>query len=119
MPKGPNGQKRPADAIGCAVAVAKIATGEIEETSNEPRGSSGGKARAETLPSSKRSEIASLAAKKRWQGKEKDMNMQTAKSETVARGREAVCMYPNNCLKEPVSEYKNLFAEVVKRTFTK
>ena len=35
MPKGPQGQKRPADVIGCAVTVAKIATGEIgEETSN-------------------------------------------------------------------------------------
>jgi hypothetical protein len=31
MPKGPNGQKRPADAIGLAVMVGKIATGEIEE----------------------------------------------------------------------------------------
>ncbi len=29
MPKGPQGQKRPADAIGAAVMVAKIATGEI------------------------------------------------------------------------------------------
>ena len=28
MPKGPQGQKRPADAIGCAVLVGKIATGE-------------------------------------------------------------------------------------------
>lgn len=45
--------------------------------------------------------------------------MLTAKSETVARGREAVCMYPNNCLKDPVSDYKNLVAEVVKNTFTK
>ena len=31
MPKGPQGQKRPADAVGCAVQVAKIATGEEEE----------------------------------------------------------------------------------------
>lgn len=45
--------------------------------------------------------------------------MLTAKSEPVARGREAVCMYPNNCLKDPVSDYKNLVAEVVKNTFTK
>jgi len=28
MPKGPQGEKRPADAIGLAVMVAKIATGE-------------------------------------------------------------------------------------------
>jgi len=32
MPKGPQGQKRPADVIGAAVMVAKIATGEIEDT---------------------------------------------------------------------------------------
>lgn len=31
MPKGPNGQKRPADAIGLAVMIGKIATGEITE----------------------------------------------------------------------------------------
>lgn len=28
MPKGPQGQARPTDAIGCAVKVARIATGE-------------------------------------------------------------------------------------------
>ena len=31
MPKGPQGQKRPADVIGAAINVAKIATGEIAE----------------------------------------------------------------------------------------
>jgi len=31
VPKGPQGEKRPADVIGAAVTVAKIATGEIEE----------------------------------------------------------------------------------------
>jgi len=51
MPKGPRGEKRPADVIGNAVIVAKIATGEIVE---KPRtvtnfGSPGGKARAKAL----------------------------------------------------------------------
>jgi hypothetical protein len=32
MPRGPKGEKRPADVIGAAIIVAKIATGEIEET---------------------------------------------------------------------------------------
>ena len=32
MPKGPKGQKRPGDVVGAAVLVAKIATGEVEET---------------------------------------------------------------------------------------
>jgi len=31
MPKGPKGEKRPADVIGPAITVAKIATVEIEE----------------------------------------------------------------------------------------
>ena len=31
MPKGPKGQKRPADVIGNAVRVMEIATGEAEE----------------------------------------------------------------------------------------
>ncbi len=31
MPKGPKGQKRPADVIGNAVKVMQIATGEAEE----------------------------------------------------------------------------------------
>jgi hypothetical protein len=31
MPKGPNGEKRPADAIGLAVLIGRIATGEVED----------------------------------------------------------------------------------------
>ena len=33
MPKGPKGEKRPADVVGAAVAVARIATGEATEQS--------------------------------------------------------------------------------------
>lgn len=35
MPKGPQGQKRPADVVGNAITVAKIATGEIEKESED------------------------------------------------------------------------------------
>lgn len=66
MPKGPDGQKRPADAIGCAVAVAKIATGEEVEVTSGKTGSAGGRARARVLSSEKRSEIAAKAAEARW-----------------------------------------------------
>jgi hypothetical protein len=38
MPKGPKGEKRPADVIGAAIKVAKIATGEIEEDSKSEDG---------------------------------------------------------------------------------
>ncbi len=57
MPRGPQGQKRPADAIARAVMVAQIATGEIEDDgyeSNHPRGSAGGAARSASLSSKER-----------------------------------------------------------------
>ena len=73
MPKGPQGQKRPADANACAVMVAKIATGEIEDTGRDPGteanrrgGLKGGKSRAAKLSAEKRKEIAAKAAKARW-----------------------------------------------------
>ena len=73
MPKGPQGQWRPADAVGCAVRMMKIATGEIEETYEEPKppakvraGRRGGPARAKALTPERRSEIAARAASARW-----------------------------------------------------
>ena len=71
MPRGPNGEKRPADVNACAIMVAKIATGEIEV--DQPRipgrrksGLAGGSARAESLTGERRSEIAKKAANARW-----------------------------------------------------
>ena len=75
MPKGPKGQKRPTDVIGTAVTVAKIATGEIEETTDaddsknkaaQALGRLGGQARAKKLSKKRRAEIARKAAAKRW-----------------------------------------------------
>lgn len=72
MPKGPNGQKRPADVIGLAVMVGKIAIGEIEDTAQATKsaaaqlGSLGGKKRAETMTPERRAEIAKAAAASRW-----------------------------------------------------
>jgi hypothetical protein len=73
MPKGPQGQKRPADVIGNAVHVMQIATGEIEETkrnagteANRKGGLKGGKARAKALSPAERSAIAKKAANSRW-----------------------------------------------------
>lgn len=71
MPRGPKGQKRPADVIGNAVKVMRIATGQEEEnlpvrSAAATLGSLGGKARAASLTKKKRSEIARKAAKKRW-----------------------------------------------------
>jgi hypothetical protein len=71
MPKGPQGQRRPADAIGCAIMVGRLATGEIIEVLKEPSGKvrsgqAGSKARAEKLSQEERSIIAKKAASRRW-----------------------------------------------------
>jgi hypothetical protein len=69
MPRGPKGEKRPADVIGNAVHVMRIATGEIEESMPSGRvrsGRAGAKARAMALSPEKRSAIAKKAAANRW-----------------------------------------------------
>jgi len=67
MPKGPKGQKRPADVIANAVHVMKVATGEVEEeTSSAPGRRRGGRARARALTPAERSDIARVAAAARW-----------------------------------------------------
>jgi hypothetical protein len=73
MPKGPRGERRPADVIGNAVHVMRIATGEAEDTVRDLAkehmrrgGLKGGRARAKKLPASKRKAIAKKAAKARW-----------------------------------------------------
>jgi hypothetical protein len=74
MPRGPKGERRPADVIGAAIMVAKIATGEIEDTPRRSpaqaraasAGKAGGPARARTLDPEKRREIAKKGAKTRW-----------------------------------------------------
>jgi hypothetical protein len=74
MPRGPKGEKRPADVIGNAIHVMRIATGEIEETTTADGknaaavalGRMGGKARAEGMTAKRRKEIAKKAAEKRW-----------------------------------------------------
>jgi hypothetical protein len=72
MPKGPQGQRRPADVVGTAIKVAKIATGEIEEHTDKPQsaaaelGRKGGKARAKKMTPEQRAEAARRAARKRW-----------------------------------------------------
>ena len=73
MPKGPRGEKRPADAVGLAVLVGRIAVGDEQDTVEERStgyqsrgGKKGGAARAAKLTPEQRSEIAKRAAAKRW-----------------------------------------------------
>jgi hypothetical protein len=76
MPRGPKGEKRPADVIGAAIMIGRIATGEIEEGAGPPDdgkdpaavalGRKGGAARAAGMTAKRRKEIAKKAAQKRW-----------------------------------------------------
>lgn len=77
MAKGPRGEKRPADVIGGAVRVMRIATGQEAERVSRPEdegkdpaavalGRKGGQARAKAMKPAQRSAIAKKAAAKRW-----------------------------------------------------
>jgi hypothetical protein len=78
MSRGPKGERRPADVIGNAVHVMRIATGQIEDKVPSPEdegkdpaavalGRKGGKARAAGMSAAKRKQIAQKAASARWQ----------------------------------------------------
>ncbi len=77
MPRGPKGERRPADVIGNAVHVMRVLTGEIEDTfpndGKDPAakalGKKGGAARAKSMTPERRAEIAKKAAAKRWRSK--------------------------------------------------
>jgi hypothetical protein len=72
MPRGPRGEKRPADVIGNAVKVMRIATGEEADDADDSKshhregGAKGGMARASALTADRRSEIARRGAQARW-----------------------------------------------------
>lgn len=74
MPTGPKGEKRPADAVGLAVKIARIATGEDadelpddgKDKAAQELGKKGGAARAKSMTPERRAEIAKKAAEKRW-----------------------------------------------------
>lgn len=74
MPQGPKGEKRPADVIGNAVRVMRIATAEEKEEYTQDGknkaalmlGRKGGIARASKLSAKQRREIAKKAAQARW-----------------------------------------------------
>jgi hypothetical protein len=75
MPRGPRGEKRPADTVANAIRVAKILTGEVEEDTGaddgkdknaQALGKKGGAARRDKLSPERRAEIARKAAASRW-----------------------------------------------------
>lgn len=71
MTRGPRGEHRPADLIGCAVTVARIATGETGDSvqclSGRVRsGTAGAGAQNKVLTKEQRVVIAQKAAHSRW-----------------------------------------------------
>jgi hypothetical protein len=74
MPKGPRGQRRPADVVSNAVHVMKVLTGEADDDAPDDgkdkaaqeMGRKGGAARAASMTPERRAEIARKAAAKRW-----------------------------------------------------
>jgi hypothetical protein len=74
MPRGPKGEKRPADVNARAVMIAKIATDGIKDATTDDGknaaavalGRMGGRARAAGMSKKRRKEIARKAAATRW-----------------------------------------------------
>lgn len=74
MPRGPKGERRPADVNARAVMIARIATGEIDDAPPDDSknaaavalGKRGGAARAKSLSPERKAEIAKAAARHRW-----------------------------------------------------
>jgi hypothetical protein len=82
MPRGPKGEKRPADVIGNAVHVMRIATGEVEDNPapehSRRGGLKGGVARARKLSEAERRSIAKKAAKARWRTNQTEKKKRTS-----------------------------------------
>jgi hypothetical protein len=125
MPKGPKGEKRPADTNACAVMVARIATGETEEAPIVTGGRKvGGLARARALSPERRKEVAQKAARVRWRETE-DGKVETtmAVKETGKvegrRGEKLALMYPTNQLGAQVRGYEETrgVGALIKREF--
>ena len=88
-----SGVDSPADAIGCAVNVARVATGEMEDTryasqNGRKGGLAGAEARTKKLDANVRSEIATKAAGVRWKQMEGIMtqNIENATRDLFANG---------------------------------
>jgi hypothetical protein len=77
MPRGPKGEKRPANPFEAGVMIGRIATGEVDDPKapKNPHatalgrlgGAKGGQARAASLTAAERRKIAQKAAKARWE----------------------------------------------------
>jgi hypothetical protein len=103
MPKGPQGQKRPAEVIGNAVRVMRIATGDIAEDEPETAkeyarngGLKGGRARAAKLTKAQKTDIARKAAEARWGANKSKAETASASISMVLKSRKARAHFPKN-----------------------
>ena len=84
MPKGPKGEWRPTSTVAAAVHVARLSTGEVQETRDAPsrpdpeadhqRARKGGKARAASMTPQQRSALGKAAAAARWSARREKPN---------------------------------------------
>ena len=71
MSRGPGGEKRPTDVIGCAIPAPRLSVQDAHEESKEPsgkvsRGYVGAEGRAKPLTAEQRKEIARTADSMGW-----------------------------------------------------
>ena len=66
IPRGPKGERRPANVIGNTVHVMRSTPEEGKDPAAVALGRKGGKTRAEGMSAKRRKEIARTAAKARW-----------------------------------------------------
>lgn len=127
--RGPRGERRPAETVACAHKVFRIAVGDEEDdipSARRKSGIAGAAARAKSLPSERRREIATMAAGARWSNRmaEEGAEMTTDKT---GRGHSDSDMgqefsrYPDNNLGPQVREFDEVpsLHEVVRAHFLK
>ena len=68
MPKGPKGDKRPANVNGAAVPVSRIAKGDAEGKTGDVLAKGGEATRTKSETSPRRKEINKAASSPRWEG---------------------------------------------------
>jgi hypothetical protein len=66
MPRGPRGEKRPADVIGTAITVARISVGDVEEKLTPPSGRVRSGRAGEKMSAEDRAVVARKATNARW-----------------------------------------------------
>lgn len=121
MPKGPKGEHRPADVVGAAVRVAKIATGEEADDKHEVSGRvrsgrAGGEARAKKLTGNERTAIAKRAAAARWGNSNSRDKERSSKMTTQTEQAKLVERFHKMTAEDGLRDMKFFFGQVAEAT---